>query len=281
MHEYDRLLHYIEPLSPLPTSLSPIGKLEERIQCILFDVYGTLFISGSGDISIARQQSQQTQNFKNLLDKHQIKKKPQIVLDDFFSAIDIEHKRLKKTGVDFPEVEIDRIWTRVLEIEELDAVRAFAVEFELIVNPVYPMPNLEKMLSGCKKSKVLMGIISNAQFYTPYLFSWVLDSSPEDLGFKSDLIFYSYKSGHAKPSPFMFEAAAKNLRNMEISAHSVLYIGNDMLSDIYPAKMVGFKTALFAGDARSLRMREDHPKCQNISADIVISDLVQILDLVQ
>ena len=281
MHEYDRILHYIEPLSPLPTSLNPIGKLEERIQCILFDVYGTLFISGSGDISIARQQSQQTQNLKNLLDRHQIKKKPQIVLDDFFSAIDIEHKRLKKTGVDFPEVEIDQIWTRVLEIEELDAVRAFAVEFELIVNPVYPMQNLEKMLSGCKKSKIQMGIISNAQFYTPYLFSWFLDARPEDIGFKSDLIFYSYKSGHAKPSPFMFEAAAKNLRNMDISANSVIYIGNDMLNDIYPAKMVGFKTALFAGDARSLRLRENHPKCQNLSPDIIITDLVQILDFLQ
>lgn len=281
MHEYDRLLHYIKPLSPLPTSLNPSKKVKEKVKCILFDVYGTLFISGSGDISIARQQSLQTQNLINLLDRYQIKKKPQIVLDDFFSAIAIEHKRLGKTGVDFPEVEIARIWTRVLEIEELDVVRAFAVEFELIVNPVYPMPNLEKMLSGCKKSKILMGIISNAQFFTPFLFSWFLDSSPENLGFTSDLIFYSYKSGHAKPSPFMFEAASKNLRNMDISAHSVLYIGNDMLNDIYPAKMAGFKTALFAGDARSLRLRENHPKCQNLSADIVITDLVQILDLVQ
>jgi len=281
MHEYDRLLHYIEPLSPLPTSLNPSNKLKEKAKCILFDVYGTLFISGSGDISIARQQSRLTQNLKNLLDRYQINKKPQIVLDDFFSAIDIEHKRLRKTGVDFPEVKIDRIWMNVLEIEELDAVRAFAVEFELIVNPVYPMPNLEKMLSGCKKSKILMGIVSNAQFFTPYLFNWFLDSSPEDLGFTSDLIFYSYKSGHAKPSPLMFEAAAKNLRNIHISAHSVLYIGNDMLNDIYPAKMVGFKTALFAGDARSLRLRENHPKCQNLSANLVITDLVQILELVQ
>ena len=281
MHEYDRLLHYIEPLSPLPTSLNPSKKLKEKIKCILFDVYGTLFISGSGDISIALQQSRLTQNLKNLLDRYQIKKKPQIVLDDFFSAIDIEHKRLKKKGVDFPEVKIDRIWMRVLEIEALDAVRAFAVEFELIVNPVYPMPNLEKVLSDCKKSKILMGIISNAQFFTPYLFTWFLYLSPEDLGFKSDLIFYSYKSGHAKPSPVMFEAAAKNLRNIDISAHSVLYIGNDMLNDIYPAKMVGFKTALFAGDARSLRLRKNHPRCQNLSADIVITDLVQILDFVQ
>jgi len=280
MHEYDRLLHYIKPLSPLPTSLNPSRKLKEKVKCILFDVYGTLFISGSGDISIARQQSRQTQNLNKLLNRYQINKKPQIVLDDFFSAIDIEHQKLRKTGVDFPEVEIDRIWMHVLEIEELEAVRAFAVEFELIVNPVYPMPNLEKMLSECKKSKVLMGIISNAQFFTPYLFNWFLYLSPEDLGFKPDLIFYSYKSGHAKPSPFMFEAAAKNLRNMDISAHSVIYIGNDMLNDIYPANMVGFKTALFAGDARSLRLRENHPKCQNLSADIVITDLVQILDFV-
>lgn len=281
MHEFDRLLHDIEPLSPLPTSLNPIGKLEERIHCILFDVYGTLFISGSGDISIARQQLRQTQKLKNLLDRYQIKKKPQIVLDDFFSAIDIEHRRLRKTGIDFPEVKIDRIWTRVLEIEEFDAVRAFAVEFELIVNPVYPMPNLQKMLSGCKRSKVLMGIISNAQFFTPYLFRWFLGSSLENLGFMSNLIFYSYKSGHAKPSSFMFEAAAKNLKNMDISACSALYIGNDMLNDIYPAKMTGFKTALFAGDARSLRLREDHPKCQNLSPDIVITDLLQIIDFIQ
>ena len=122
-----------------------------------------------------------------------------------------------------------------------------------------------------------MGIISNAQFFTPYLFNWFLDSSPGDLGFKSDLIFYSYKSGHAKPSPVMFDAAAKNIMNMDISLHSVLYIGNDMLNDIYPAKMVGFKTALFAGDARSLRLRENHPKCQNLSPDIVIIDLLQLL----
>jgi putative hydrolase of the HAD superfamily len=281
MYEYDRLLHYIEPLSPFPTPLNPIGKLEEKIQCILFDVYGTLFISASGDISIAREQSRQTQHLKNLLDRYQIKKKPKMVLNEFFSAIDIEHKRLRKKGVDFPEVEIDRIWTRVLEIDDHDAVRAFAVEFELIINPVYSMPNLEKMLSGCKKSKVLLGIISNAQFFTPYLFNWFLDSSPEDLGFQSDLIFYSYKSGHAKPSPFMFEAAAKNLRNMDIFSNSVLYVGNDMLNDIYPAKRVGFKTGLFAGDARSLRLRENHPKCQNLSADLVITDLIQILDLIQ
>jgi len=68
---------------------------------------------------------------------------------------------------------------------------------------------------------------------------------------------------------------------MSISAHSVLYIGNDMLNDIYPAKKAGFRTALFAGDARSLRLRENDPKCKDLSADIIITDLIQILDHIQ
>jgi len=281
MTQHDRLLHHIKPLSPFPTGLSPSGKLEEKMQCILFDVYGTLFISGSGDISIARQQSQQTRNIENLLDKYQIYKNRKTILNDFFVAIESEHERLKKQGIDFPEIEVDQIWKRVLDITDLDTVRSFAVEFELLVNPVYPMPNLDRMLSICKHSNVLMGIISNAQFFTPYLFEWFFDSSPEDLGFTSNLIFYSYKLGHSKPSTFMFDLAAKQLQQMSISTRSALYIGNDMLNDIYPAKTVGFKTALFAGDARSLRLRENDSKCKNLSADVIVTDLIQLPDLIQ
>jgi putative hydrolase of the HAD superfamily len=277
MHEFDHLLHYIEPLFPLSTTLHPGGNLEEKIRCFLFDIYGTLFISGSGDISIARRQSRQTRYLKKLLETYHIKTNPQTVLNNFFSAVARMHEILKEKGVDFPEVEIEKIWANVLEIEDIDAARGFAVEFEMIVNPVYPMPNLEKMLSACRQSDIVTGILSNAQFFTPYLFHWFFDSSPEQIGFNPDLIFYSYKTGHAKPSAVMFERAAENLEHMKIPSSSVLYIGNDMLNDIFPAKMTGFKTALFAGDARSLRLREDHPECRNLSPDIVVTDLIQLL----
>jgi putative hydrolase of the HAD superfamily len=280
MHEFDHLLHYIKPLLPISTTLNPIGEIEENIRCILFDIYGTLFISGSGDISIGRRQSRQTIYFKKLMDRYHLKNDPQTLLNEFFSVIDGEHERLKKNGVDFPEVEIERIWAKVLDIEALEEARTFAMEFEMIVNPAYPMPNLEKTLSACRQSHVQMGIISNAQFFTPYLFHWFFDSDPERLGFNRDLIFYSYKTGHAKPSTTMFEIAAENLEHMDIPAYSVLYIGNDMLNDVLPAKKTGFKTALFAGDARSLRLRKDHPECQNLSPDIIVTDLIQLLEYV-
>ncbi len=271
---------YIRPIYPLPSSLGQSGKVEGKIKAILFDLYGTLFISRSGDISMAKKESPQTEKLEKLLYNFGIQKEPQTVLKQFFTAIENQHKLLKRKGVDFPEVEIDQIWMRVLENDDLETVRTFAIEFELIANPVYPMPHLERMLSVCRDSNVLMGIISNAQFYTPYLFNWFLDLSPENLGFHPDLILYSYKFGYSKPSTFMFQVAADKLKNMDVPTHSAIYFGNDMLNDIYPAKKAGFKTGLFAGDTRSLRLRKNDPKCKDLSADIVITDLVQIIDYI-
>ena len=274
----DLISKYINPLYPHATAVQPGGELTTKVKCIMFDVYGTLFVSGSGDIGIARQKVAKTEQLINLLHKFGIRRSPDAVLNDFFAAIDNEHARLKETGVDFPEVKIDKIWMHVLNNNNLDHIRAFAAEFEFIVNPVYPMPHLEKVLTGCNESNLRMGIISNAQFYTPFLFDWFLGSNPEDLGFQPDLLFFSYMFGCAKPSTYLFQLAAEKLKNMEIPVHAALYLGNDMLNDIYPAQKAGFQTALFAGDTRSLRLREDDPRCGNLSPDIIITDLKQLLE---
>jgi len=199
-------------------------------------------------------------------------------LGALYRTIEERHIELRDQGIDFPEVEIDRIWSEVLGDADSASVRSFAVEFECIVNPVYPMPHLGELLSACRDKGMPMGIISNAQFYTPELFIWFLDAGPEDLGFRPDLIFLSYRFGRAKPSMDMFEAAAGILRGMGIPEGSVLYTGNDMLNDIYPAHSQGFRTALFAGDSRSLRLREDDARCRNLSPDLVVTDLIQLLD---
>jgi putative hydrolase of the HAD superfamily len=277
MIEKKSVQRYIHHLTPLPTSLEPAGALKKKIKCVLFDIYGTLFISGSGDISLAGKKSSEIEEINQLLTKYTIHKSPQTLLNEFYRAIKTRHEELRNRGVDFPEINIDRIWMKVLQKDDTDIVRQFAVEFELIVNSVYPMPNLEKMLSACRDRNILMGIISNAQFYTPYLFEWFLNSDLNDLGFDPDLVFYSYRFEVAKPSPVLFRIAAEKLEAKGIPPSCVLYLGNDMLNDIYPAKGIGFQTALFAGDKRSLRLRSDDPRCKNLSADLVITDLSQLI----
>ena len=280
MVDRERIEKYIQPLSPIPTNCQPGGELDSQIKCLLFDIYGTLFISGSGDIGSSREPSSQSRQLTRLLSQYQIDKSPQILLAEYYAAIQKQHAVSKAAGIDFPEVVIDKIWRRVIGYLDQVDIRQFAIEFELIVNPVYPMPHLKETLSACKKRGLTMGIISNAQFYTPYLFSWFLNADLQALGFEPELTLLSYQLGHAKPSPYLFDQAAQILNRRGIPNSSVTYIGNDMLNDIYPSHSVGFKTVLFAGDARSLRLREDDVRCRDIAADVIVTDLEQLLAVI-
>ncbi len=273
----DEIKSYVTPLSPQPTGLSPAGQIEGPVECILFDIYGTLFISAAGDISMARQTSPQISKLERLIAKFELNIAPQILIEKLHQAIEAHHHQLMQSGIDIPEVEIDIIWQDILACNDIEQARNFAIEYELIANPVYPMPNLAKLLAACRQKKCLMGLISNAQFFTPLLFEWFLDADASTLGFSPDLTILSYQKGYAKPSPILFETAASAIAAKGIASSATLVVGNDMLNDIYPAKQMGFQTALFAGDARSLRLRKDDPRCRDLSANLILTDLEQLI----
>jgi len=273
----EEFLNTVRPLMPQPTNIKPGGTVNHKIAGVLFDVYGTLLISASGDIGVAAKESANTWKLEPLLRKFGISRTPASLLNEFFAAIEKEHQNLRKAGIDYPEIRIEHIWQQVLKIKKLDRAKAFAIEFEMIANPVYPMPHLNKMLSACRQKQLTLGIISNAQFYTPLLMEWFLDCSLTNLGFDPALTIYSYQHRQAKPSLALFRLAVDQLKKKRIPENAVLYLGNDMLNDIYPAHAVGFKTALFAGDARSLRLRQTDPRCKNVSPDLIVTELLQIL----
>ena len=50
-----------------------------------------------------------------------------------------------------------------------------------------------------------------------------------------------------------------------------------MRNDILPAACAGFKTALFAGDRRSLRLRASDARCAKLSPDLIVTDLRQLI----
>jgi len=268
---------HITPLHPIPTDLQPTGKPVNKVDAILFDIYGTLFISASGDISLTQMASGRwNKSAAQLLQKYHIEITPTSLKQTLFNTIAQRHQELKACGTKYPEVEIDRVWMQVLGWEDMARVREFAIEYELIANPVYPMPHLKSTLEAFRNAQIPMGIISNAQFYTPCLFDYFLGAKVEALGFPKDLTIYSFQTGHGKPSPYLFQLARDRLQAHGLTQERVLFVGNDMLNDIYPASQAGFQTALFAGDQRSLRLRPDDPRCTKIEPDIVITDLAQL-----
>jgi putative hydrolase of the HAD superfamily len=258
----------------------PKGALRRPLQALLCDIYGTLFISGSGDLTMAGKQPAPGRGMDQLLARYQLQMPSGELIQSLFRTIGAAHQQAKSKGIDVPEIEIDRIWSKLLPFTSSQKVRNFAMEFEMLMNPVWPMPGLGELIHTCRKNGIHLGIISNAQFFTPYLFEWFLGKDLQALGFDSHLTFFSYQHGRAKPSRYLYQSAVERLHHMGIPANQAAYIGNDMRNDIAPACKAGFQTVLFAGDARSLRLREGDRACQNIDPDLRVTRLDQLIPYV-
>lgn len=270
-----RHIHYLEPI---PSVHPNGGRLIKPLRAILFDIYGTLFISDSGDVGTDPKKARSPSLLGNLCRHYGIDGSPDQITQRLFQAIHAMHERKKKAGIAYPEIEIDLIWQSILGWQDRNRAREFALEYEWAVNPCYPMPGLDETLRTIRHRGLVMGIISNAQFFTPLLFKWFLGAFPIELGFEPDLTIFSYQCGEAKPSAILFHRCASRLKDMGFPPESIVYVGNDMRNDIIPAANVGWQTTLFAGDHRSLRLRLELEECRMRPPDLVISDLRQLLD---
>lgn len=268
-------IHY---LAPIPTGYAPGGQLVPPIRAIIFDIYGTLFISHSGDVGTAEAMARKTARIGDLCRRYGVEEPPEQLTQRLFQVIRAAHEKMRSSGIPCPEIEIDLIWKKVLGWKDNRRVRNFALEYEWTVNPCYPMPGLDETLRMLRRRGVAMGLISNAQFFTPLLFRLFLGSTPEHIGFTTDLTIYSYQHGQAKPSDTLFEPCHERLMDRGLSPESIVYVGNDMRNDIMPAAKIGWQTVLFAGDQRSLRLREDCDDCRGTQPGLVITDLRALLD---
>ena len=290
------IARHLHPLEPQPTGRQPRLEKLDGVRAVLLDIYGTMLISGSGDVGTAAATNKADALVASL---------EAVGLSfagtgedgtaDFVATIERHHDRQRAKGSEYPEVRIGEVWIDVLKAweksgqlggdrDESTASR-LAIEYEMRVNPVWPMPGVAETLQTLRRRGKVLGVISNAQSFTPRLFAVAggeLEDfgSLEQLGVDHDLQFFSFESREAKPGTSLYAEAVATLERRGLKPEQTLYVGNDLLNDIKPAAEVGFKTALFAGDARSLRLREDDDRVAGVSPDIEVTELPQLLDCV-
>ncbi len=296
----ERFLGNVHQMNPIPTAKVADYRPDPSIKAVIFDIYGTLLISGSGDI----EESEVTpENISISLEYGGMK-----LMDHYANREDVlnnmlfsfkqevfrHHDTARSPDYPFPEIDILKIWDKIIASQQENNVllsngkpclECFTFVFEVLSNPIFPMPGMSEVIQMLKGKGLPLGIISNAQFYTPVIMNYFLHhviSDAESIPpFDSDLTLFSYKLMRAKPDRQLFEIVKTAIQEKyALQPSQVLFVGNDMFRDIYPATNVGFKTALFAGDERSLRLRTDKTEVNKLYPDFVITDLLQILNII-
>jgi putative hydrolase of the HAD superfamily len=214
------------------------------LRAILFDVYGTLLRSSAGEMH------------------------PDPAMR---ALIEQAHARSPHP---FPEVDIREIHAAMHPALAPAEIERLAIVHEQTVNPVTAMPGAVETLRELSSRGLLLGLVSNAQFYTVPVMEGCLGEPLENLGIDPGLCILSYLERRAKPDVHLFEVARGRLLERGIQPAEVLYVGNDVRNDIDPAEAAGFRTTLFAGDESSLRLRGR--SIEESGADLVITDLRQL-----
>jgi len=290
--EIGLLAAYSNPLEPIPPLIPDFlhsvhsAALLRRPRAVLFDIYGTLLISASGDVGSSASDSRE----RAFLDAYRIASGSElpdeagrIMAYAYGEAIERKHAEGRLAGLPHPEVNILSVWRIVLnelgsaglEPAPVD-VEQLAIAFETQVNPTWPMPDCRTVLQRLADRRIPLGIVSNAQFYTPMLFPALLGASLSELGFEHELTAFSWEHRRAKPDASLFAGPLASLQARGIDSSEVVYVGNDMRNDIWCARQVGCMTILFAGDRRSLRTRQDDPELAGLTPDSVVSSLAEL-----
>jgi putative hydrolase of the HAD superfamily len=261
----------LRPLTVAATGLSPKLPRLRGVRAVVFDLYGTLLISSAGGTAPGEDADPDgIPGFE----------------EAFWNLVRKEHGRRRAAGVAYPEIDV-----RVIRAEALralgvpvpggDELELEALRHECRVNPVWPMPDADSILDTLRASGFPLGIISNAQFYTLPVMEGLFGKDLDGLGFHTSLRVFSFEVGEGKPSPRLFSRLSAEAAALGVRPEEILYIGNDFHKDILPARTAGFRTGLFAGDARSLRLGGVSPEEAVATADAVLTGLGQIRGIVE
>ncbi len=231
--------------------------LPRRPQAVLFDVYGTLVVSAAGGEPnlVGPGTGRGGTDALACLEA-------ELAMADYSGPAALFHNELMRViyrqrdnelvRTPHPEIVIEEILAQLLPSLSENRLRRLAVAHEAWCNPCAAMPGSVELLRTLAAS-VRLGLVSNAQFYTPLLMEALWYSTLEELGLERSLCVFSCELKVAKPDPAPFLKAESVLREGGISPEQSLVVGNSSANDIAPAKELGFMTALFAGDSRSFR----------------------------
>ncbi|MBS0261834.1 MAG: HAD family hydrolase [Planctomycetes bacterium] len=168
-----------------------------------------------------------------------------------------------------------------------DFSRKVAWFFHRALQGVRSGPNALMALDHVRSLGLAQGLIGDGQCFTLVQLGRALGQEAETrsvpLGklLTKGCVSLSYNHGVRQPAVSLFEPVLERLEEQGISPREVLHIAPRLKDELGPAKKLGMRTALYAGDAQSLEATAAEVNTPELRPDRILTDLRQIRQIVK
>jgi hypothetical protein len=294
---------------PAPPTVEPAkakAHLKELhgIRAVLWGTYGTILAISTGDLVFEHPQQmvldialdKTIDEFKMWGSMSRKPGRPSEYMRHLYLQELLLHKA-STGGERYPEVLVERVWENLVKklfqkdykfdagfygsINEYS--KKIAYFFHASMQGTAAQPEAAHAIRLVADFGKVQGLFGDGQCFTSVQLNRGLraqDSSiAPDVLLPDSLRILSCDVKARKPSDTVFRAAMSSLSAKGIRPEETLHIGARMTRDIIPAKKLGMRTALYAGDRSSLEASAEQMKDAAVRPDVLLTDLSQLANV--
>jgi FMN phosphatase YigB (HAD superfamily) len=277
-----------------------------KVRAVLWNVYGTLLSISGGELLFEHPTQllmdvaldKTVQEFKMWPSMTRRPGQPSEYLGQLYGQALAEAKGVTVGGERHPEPAAERVWESILKKlmqkdYKFDAnffgalneySRKVAYFFHASLQGTACYPGAAAALRAVKQAGLAQGLLADGQSFTPVQLARGLaaqdaDAAPAEL-LDDDLCLLSAEVRARKPSERLFRKALDALAARGLDPEEVLHVGARVGLDLAPAKKLGLRTALFAGDKGSLQATPEQLKEPASRPDVLLTELDQIAEVI-
>ncbi len=304
----DRQLLWPQAPQPVSPKATPYLKPLEGIRAVTWGVYGTLLTISSGRLQflhpdplcmeVALDKTIHEFNMWNSMSR-----KPgapwEYLFQQYKGLVEANLLAASPRPGEAPEIDAAHIWQVLIErlgkkdfswdeafygsVEEL--CEKVAWFFHAALQGVNAAPNALVALQHVRKAGLEQGLVGDGQCFTLMQLARALplpDAFSElSRLFTRGCVCLSFQYGVRQPATSLFEACLVRLGKRGIAPGEVLHVAPRLKEELAPAKKLGLRTALYAGDAASLEATPAEVNDPALRPDRILTDLRQIRQLVK
>ncbi len=304
----DRELLWPQPPQPVPPKATPFLKPLEDVRAVTWGIYGTLLTVSGGRLllvhpdplcmevaldktihefnmwnSMSRKPGApweyMLQQYKGLVEANQLAGSPQ---PGEASEVDLAHiwqvliERLGKK---------DFSWDEAFYGDAGEFSEKVAWFFHAALQGTGAAPHALVALEHVHDAGLAQGLVGDGQCFTLVELVRALQSQGTAPAltelFTRGCVSLSFQFGVRQPAVTLFEACLERLAKKGIAPAEVLHIAPRLKEELAPAKKLGIRTALYAGDASSLAATPAEDNDPVLRPDRILTDLRQIRQIVK